>query len=108
MRAAAITLGLIFAAAVSAASAVSAGADEMPDGDAEYGAYLSGECVTCHKADGADEGIPSITGWEPEAFFHALLAFRSGEREHEAMQLVASRLSDEEIAGLAVYFGGLE
>ena len=32
-------------------------------GDPEYGAYLAGECTTCHRIDGADEGIPSITGW---------------------------------------------
>ena len=30
-------------------------------GDPDYGEYLSGECVTCHRADGGDDGIPSIT-----------------------------------------------
>lgn len=100
-----IRAGLLGLLAAAAAPAVG---EEMPEGDPEYGAYLSGECVTCHKANGGDEGIPSITGWDREAFFYTLAAYREGEREHEAMQLVASRLSDEEIAGLAAYFGGLE
>ena len=77
-------------------------------GDPDYGEYLSGECVTCHRADGGDEGIPSITGWPEEDFVVALHAYRSKHRDNEAMRMVASRLSDDEIAGLAAYFGGLE
>ncbi len=77
-------------------------------GDPDYGEYLSGECVTCHRADGGDEGIPSITGWPIEDFVVALHAYRSEHRDNEAMRMVTSRLSDEEIAGLAVYFGELE
>ena len=77
-------------------------------GDPDYGEYLSGECVTCHKIDGSEDGIPSIVGWEAEDFVIALHAYRSKHRDNEAMQLVASRLSDEEIAGLAAFFGKLE
>jgi len=77
-------------------------------GDPDYGEYLSGECVTCHRADGGDEGIPSITGWPADDFVVALHAYRSKHRDNEAMRMVTSRLSDEEIAGLAAYFGGLE
>ena len=77
-------------------------------GDPDYGEYLSGECVTCHRADGADDGIPSITGWPAEDFVVALHAYRSKHRDNDAMRMVTSRLSDEEIAGLAAYFGGLE
>ena len=73
-------------------------------GDPEYGAYLSSECVTCHRADGGDDGIPSITGWATDDFVTALHAYRSKHRDNPAMQLVASRLTDEEIAGLAAYF----
>ena len=73
-------------------------------GDPEYGAYLAGECTTCHRTDGADEGIPSITGWPPDDFVIALHAYKRGKRVHPVMQLVAGRLSDEEIAALAVHF----
>ena len=73
-------------------------------GDPEYGAYLAGECNTCHRTDGVDEGIPSIVGWPTDDFVIALQAYKRGHRVHPAMQLVASRLSDEEIAALAAHF----
>ena len=73
-------------------------------GDPEYGAYLAGECVTCHRPDGADEGIPSITGWPLDDFVIALHAYKRGKRVHQVMQMVTGRLSDEEIAALAAHF----
>ena len=73
-------------------------------GDPEYGAYLAGECTTCHRPGGGEEGIPSITGWPPEEFVIALHAYKRGKRVHPAMQMVAGRLSDEEIAALAAHF----
>ena len=73
-------------------------------GDPEYGAYLAGECTTCHQVDGAAEGIPSITGWPVDDFVIALHAYRQGKRIHPVMQMVAGRLSEEEIAALAAHF----
>ena len=73
-------------------------------GDPEYGAYLAGECTICHQSDAADEGIPSIVGWPPDDFVIALHAYKRGKRVHPIMQLVAGRLSDEEIAALAAHF----
>ena len=73
-------------------------------GDAEYGAYLAGECITCHQTDGTDEGIPSIVGWPHDDFVIAMQAYKHGNRVHPVMQLVAGRLSDEEIAALAAHF----
>ncbi|MDE0391346.1 MAG: c-type cytochrome [Rhodospirillales bacterium] len=73
-------------------------------GDREYGAYLAGECTTCHRTDGADEGIPSITGWPLDDFVIALQAYKHGKRVHPVMQMVTGRLSDEEIAALAAHF----
>ncbi|MCE2483764.1 MAG: c-type cytochrome, partial [Alphaproteobacteria bacterium] len=74
------------------------------EGDPEYGAYLAGECTTCHRPGGGEAGIPSITGWPHDDFVIALHAYRRGKRVHPAMQLVAGRLSDEEIAALAAHF----
>ena len=74
-------------------------------GDPEYGAYLASECTTCHRADGVDEGIPSITGWPVDDFVITLHAYKHGKRRHAAMQTITKRLSDEEIAALAMYFG---
>ena len=73
-------------------------------GDPEYGAWLASECTTCHRSDGSDRGIPSITGWPLEDFVIALQAYKHATRVHPVMQLIAGRLSDEEIAALAMHF----
>lgn len=77
-------------------------------GDPEYGEYLSSECTTCHRVDGADEGIPSIVLWPEVDFVVAMHAYKEKTREHPVMNLVAGRLNDEEIAALAAYFAILE
>ncbi len=74
------------------------------EGDAAYGEYLSGECVTCHQETGANEGIPGIVGWPRDAFIRALFEYKTNVRSHQVMQLVTSNLGDEEIAALAAYF----
>ncbi|TNF64305.1 MAG: c-type cytochrome [Rhodobacteraceae bacterium] len=74
------------------------------EGDPEYGEYLSGECTTCHQVGGGDDGIPSIVLWPQDDFKLAMHAYKSGQRIHPVMQMIASRLGDEEIAALAAYF----
>lgn len=77
-------------------------------GDPEYGEYLSNECLTCHQPDGTAEGIPSITQWPEEDFVVAMHAYKRKLRPHPVMQMMANRLSNEEIAALAAYFKDLE
>lgn len=77
-------------------------------GDREYGEYLASECITCHQADGADKGIPSITGWPKDDFVIVMHAYKVKARPHEVMQMMAGRLSEEEIASLAVYFESVD
>ena len=77
-------------------------------GDPAYGEYLSSECLTCHQRDGSVEGIPSITRWDEEDFVVAMHAYKRKLRPHPVMQMMAGRLSDEEIAALAAYFKDLE
>jgi len=73
-------------------------------GDPEYGEYLSSECKTCHLADGADRGIPSIVGWPEKQFVIVMHAYKNKTRPHNVMQMMAAALSDEDIAALAAYF----
>ncbi len=77
------------------------------EGDAEYGEYLASECTTCHQADGENDGIPAIVGWATDDFVTAMHAYKEKHREHPVMQMTAGRLSNEEIAALAVYFESL-
>ncbi|MCF8516618.1 MAG: c-type cytochrome [Rhodobacteraceae bacterium] len=78
------------------------------EGDPEYGEYLSSECTTCHQSDGTDQGIPSITQWPAEDFVAALHAYKEKLRPHPVMQMMAGRLSNDEIAALAAYFATLD
>ncbi len=78
------------------------------EGDPEYGEYLASECLTCHQRSGDDEGIPAITGWPAEDFVIAMHAYKEKKRPHPVMQMMAGRLSNEEIAALAAYFETLE
>jgi cytochrome c len=77
-------------------------------GDAEYGAFLSGECTTCHQAAGGDDGIPSIVLWPEQDFVIAMHAYKRKQRPNPVMQMIAGRLGEEEIAALAAYFANLE
>lgn len=77
-------------------------------GDPEYGEYLSSECTTCHLVDGGNEGIPSITQWPEEDFVVAMHAYKRKLRPHPVMQMMAGRLTDDEIAALAAFFATLE
>lgn len=76
-------------------------------GDPEYGEYLSSECTSCHQLSGNDDGIPDITQWPSEDFAIAMHSYKNNERIHPVMQMMAGRLSDEEIASLAAYFENL-
>lgn len=77
-------------------------------GDPDYGAYLSGECTSCHQTSGAGDGIPAITRWPTDDFVTAMHAYKVGVRTHPVMQMMAGRLSDDEIAALAAYFAQVE
>jgi cytochrome c len=77
-------------------------------GDPDYGEYLANECTTCHQRDGDYDGIPGIVSWPDEDFVIAMHAYKRKIRPHPVMQMMAGRLTDEEIAALAAYFGKLE
>ncbi len=76
--------------------------------DREAGRQLAGQCRTCHGLDGlAQIPIAPHIGGEPESYIrNQLTAFRDGTREHEMMSIVASSLTDEQIAALAAWYAG--
>ncbi|GGK44525.1 c-type cytochrome [Salinarimonas ramus] len=76
-------------------------------GDPEYGAFLAGECVTCHQESGDFDGIPPIVGWPVESFVLVMRQYQDGTRENPVMRTIAGRYSDEELAALAAYFATL-
>ena len=96
-----------FVLAALAAVSILTSLDFCAAADRAFGEYLSSECVTCHQLSGRFEGIPSIVGW-PEASFIAIMKqYRMKERANPVMQNIAAKLSEEEIAALATYFGSI-
>jgi cytochrome c553 len=68
-------------------------------------------CADCHGADGngpIDPSYPKLGGQYADYLAHALKAYRSGNRQHALMTGQAARLSDQDIADLAAYFGSRE
>lgn len=103
-------LAVVFASVMVTAllQVAPAGSAERAKGDRALGEYLSSECVTCHQASGKFAGIPSIVGWPEASFVEIMQEYRHKKRSHQVMQMIAGRLSEEEIASLAVYFGSLK
>ena len=54
-------------------------AEPLLDGaDFDYGEYLSGQCLTCHKSS-SDEGIPAINGAEALYIAERLVLYKNKE-----------------------------
>jgi len=102
-----IIVGLSFATYLTAGDDKKANALDIVMGlesDAEYGAYLANECLTCHSADGPNGAIPQLHGKEKAYLASAMLAFKFEQRQNEVMRSIAKNLSNEDIAALATYF----
>lgn len=96
-----VGLALLAVVAASRTTMSHAGADQA------LGQFLSSECVTCHQITGRYEGIPPIIGLPEAAFIEIMGEYRTKTRANPIMQMVAGRLSEEEVAALAAYFGNL-
>jgi cytochrome c553 len=73
----------------------------------DYGRHLSAECTSCHRTDGIDNGIPSITGWSAATFLATMEYYRTGVRTNPAMVSVAQSLDEHQLQALAEYFASL-
>ena len=74
--------------------------------DVEAGRQVAGMCRTCHGLDGyAVMPLAPHIGGEPASYLATQLrAFRSGERVHEMMSVVAGGLTDAQIADVAAWY----
>lgn len=79
------------------------------DAAATVGKTKAQTCSVCHGAIGISTlpDAPNLAG-QPEIYLsNQLRAYRSGERRHEVMALIAKPLSDEDIANLAAWFSSV-
>jgi len=85
--------------------------DQTTAGDAEAGRQKNSMCVGCHEIPGYKSSFPSvyhvprIIGQSAGYIAAALHEYRSGNRNHPTMTVVAEGLSDRDIADLAAYYG---
>lgn len=78
-------------------------------GDATVGREKAQQCAVCHGIDGAAvvPDAPNIGGESAIYLTKQLEAFRSGERRHEQMSIIAEGLSDQDIADLAAWYASI-
>ncbi len=67
----------------------------------ERSRQLAAACAACHNPDVRDRAIPSIAGMAADRLTDIMIAYRSGARVNQIMQVVAGNLSDDEIVEVA-------
>jgi cytochrome c len=75
-----------------------------PKPDIELGRHLAAECMTCHRTATSTSTIPNIFGLPETHMSEVMKAYRDRKLPNAVMQNIASRLSDEDIAALALFF----
>ena len=82
-------------------------------GNAAAGHEKNRMCIGCHGIAGWRTAypevysVPMISGQHAAYIVKALQAYKSGERSHPSMRAIAGSLSDQDMADLAAYYGGL-
>ena len=98
-----VVWGLLLAVALIASSHAIAA-------DAAAGRKKAAMCSVCHGLNGLAKNpeAPNLAGESPIYIAKQLHAFKSGERKNEQMSIIASGLSDEDIADLAAWYSSLK
>lgn len=80
------------------------------DESAEAGNKKAAMCAACHGKDGLSRrpDVPHIAG-QSEIYLQAQLRrFRSGERVHPEMNVIAKNLTDEDIDDLVAWYSSIK
>ena len=82
-------------------------------GNAAAGREKNAMCTGCHSIEGWRTvypevyHVPMIAGQHQAYIVKALQAYKSGERSHPSMRAIAGSLTDQDMANLAAYYGGV-
>jgi cytochrome c553 len=65
------------------------------------------QCIECHGESGiaTSSGYPNLAGQHPDYLAKQLRDFRGGQRSSPFMNIVAARIAEDDVAGLAAWFG---
>lgn len=72
-------------------------------------AVAAAQCFSCHGEEGAvvSDQFPRLAGQSPEAIYKQLSDYRSGARYHQQMTPLAQKLTEQQLAQVAAYFGNV-
>jgi cytochrome c553 len=78
--------------------------------DAKVGRDKAQQCSLCHGELGIANvpNAPNLAGENASYIAAQLKAFRGGKREHHQMTIIASGLTDEDIADLSAWFAKIK
>ena len=78
-------------------------------GDAAAGKAAASSCAMCHGATGEGTKMgPKLTGMDAAGFIQAMNDYKSGKRDNAMMKSQTSKLSANDVANLAAYYGSLK
>jgi cytochrome c553 len=79
-------------------------------GDVAAGRRKALQCQACHGLDGLSKlpEAPHLAGQPEHYLIKSIDEYRTGARRHDMMTLVATNLSDQDIADLAAYYAAIE
>lgn len=71
-------------------------------------AVAEAKCASCHGLDGKGTGpdIPNLGGQKEAYLLNALNGYRTGARQHVALQQLATELSEADVANISAYYAG--
>ena len=69
-----------------------------------------GTCAVCHGLDGIAKlpDAPHLAAENVEYLMRQLKAFKSGERKHEQMSIIAQGMSDEDMANVSAWYSQIK
>lgn len=79
----------------------------QPKADLTAGkAVAEGKCFSCHGLDGKGTGpdIPNLGGQKEAYLLNALNGYRTGTRQHAALQQLSSELTEADVNNIAAYY----
>lgn len=83
---------------------------EVRAADIDAGKAKAKMCAACHGLNGLSKvaDAPNLAGNGELYLSRQLKAFRSGERKHPQMSVIAASLSDDDIANLAAWYSAIK
>lgn len=93
---------------------LASGASLAAQGNPKAGQKKIAVCLGCHGIEDYKTSypttyhVPKLGGQHPDYLVKALQGYKTGTRKHPSMTALVETLSDQDMADIAAYFGGLK